>query len=145
MNDRMAEWFCGDQNAVAFAATLWDAIQRWDDVEDEGRCEDHNAMVAWWAFGKEYDPFFSAHAAILRPVLTSMYLQWRAANVLDRGSREDVEKAYMLRAAYYSVLQMIAACCGGLEHAALIGPEIFRSYGETVDSLWREFNPCPTP
>ena len=138
MRALMLEWFCGDEAAVDFATVLFDAIQRWDDVEDEGRCDEHNAMVAWWAFGKEYHPFFLVNSDILRPVLMSMYLQWRAANVLDHGDRNDVDKSYMLRAAYYQVLQMIACLCGGLEHAAIVGPEIYRSYAETADELWQE-------
>ena len=136
----MHAWFKGNEAAVTFASTLWDAIQQWDDLEDEGACADHNAMIAWWAFGKEYDPFFSEYAPILRPALLMAYLQWRSANVLERGSRHDVEKAYMLRAAYYSVLHLIAMIVGGDEWAAKVGPEIYRSYGETVDSLWGEFN-----
>lgn len=140
MRAAFMNWFRDDEAAVDFAEQLWDAIQRWDDVEDEGRCEHHNAMVAWWAFGKEYHPFFRGNADILRPVLMSMYLQWRAANVLDHGDRDDVAKSYMLRAAYYQVLQVMAAICGGMEHAAQVGPDIYRSYGETADQLWQEMN-----
>lgn len=140
MHDRFQKWFKGDEGACHFAAQLWTALQEWDDIEDEGRCENHNALLSWLAFGKEYTPFFAAHAHLLRPAFLMLYLKWRAANVLDRGSREDVEKSYMLRAEYYGMLHLIAWIIGGDDWAAECGPEIYRSYGETVDSLWKEFN-----
>lgn len=140
MNEYFARWFHGDQAAMALANQLWDACQKWDDLEDEGRCDGMNGLLSWLAFGKEYQPFFAAHSHILRPALLSMYLQWRAANVLERGDRVDVAKAYMLRAALYQVWHLMAWICGGDDWAAQVGPEIYRTYGETPDELWSEFN-----
>lgn len=139
-NDKLAEWFRGDSVAVNFALQLWDAIQEWDDLEDEGRCTSHNVLIAWWAFEMPQHPFLRAYPGLLA-VLQLMYLQWRAANVLERsGDRNDCDKAFMLRATYYGVLHSMAACVGGQEYAAQIGPEIYRAYGETADSLWKEMN-----
>ena len=138
MNDRFRDWFKGDEAACHFAETLWTAAQEWDDLEDEGRCDDR--LLPWLAFGKEYHPFFHQHAHILRPIMLNMYLQWRAANVLDRGSRSDVGKSYMLRAGIYGVWHAIAWIVGGDQWAVEIGPEIYRSYGETPDEIWQEFN-----
>lgn len=140
MNGRFQRWFNGDEDAVHFALSVWQATQEWDDLEDEGRCEDHNRLLSWLAFGKEYTPFFARNAHLLRPALLQLYLRWRVANVLERGDRDDVNKAYMLRAGYYDVLHMIAWICGGDDHAARVGPEIYRSYGETAEGLWKEFN-----
>lgn len=138
-NDNLRRWLRGDEAAYAFAVALWDAAQEWDDLEDEGRCR-HNALLSWMAFGKEYQPFFAAHAHILRPAMLSMYLQWRAANVLDRGDRSDVAKSFMLRAAIYQVWHLMTWIVGGDDWAAECGPEIYRSYGETPEALWREMN-----
>lgn len=140
MNDNFARWFKGNEDAKLFAEKLWTAAQEWDDLEDEGRCSDHNALLAWLAFGKEYTPYFAERSHVLRPVFLIVYLQWRAANVLDRGSKSDVVKAYMLRAALYSMWHVMAWLEGGDEWAAEVGPEIYRSYGETPEELWREFN-----
>lgn len=140
MDDVLSKWFKGDQYAVEFAKMLWTAAQEWDDLEDEGKCKDANGLVSWFAFGKEYHPFFKANSEIMRPCMLQMYLQWRAANTLDRGTRTDVEKSYMLRAGLYSVWHVMAWITGGEEWAVEIGPEIYRSYGETVDQLWSEFN-----
>lgn len=143
MNDRFRRWFCGDEMACSFAEQLWTAIQQWDDEEDEGSSPDPNGLKSWLAFGKEYHPFFAAHAHVLRPAFLSLYLKWTAANVLDHGTREDVEKSYMLRAEFYGFLHIMAWIVGGDAHARAVGPEIYRSYGETVDDLLKEFGTCP--
>lgn len=138
MNDRFATWFKGDPDACQFAVMLWSAAQEWDDFEDEGKCD--RALLSWLSFGKEYDPFFLQHSHILRPVMLCMYLNWTAANVLDRGTEGDVCKAYMLRAGIYSVWHVMAWITGGDEWAREVGPEIYRSYGETPKEIWKEFN-----
>ena len=139
MDDRFARWFCGDAEAVQFAHQLWTAAQEWDDLEDEGRCN-HNVLLAWLAFGKEYLPYFARNSHVLRPAMLMMYLQWNAANVLERGDENDVSKAYMLRAGLYSVWHVMAWIAGGSEWAGKVGPEIYRSYGETLPDLIKEFS-----
>jgi len=138
--DKFGEWFRGDEGAVNFARMIWVAAQEWDDLEDEGKCSNHNALLSWLAFGKEYDPYFAAHQHILRPVFLSTYLQWMVANVLEKGDKNDVSKAYMLRAGIYGIWHMMAWIAGGDDWAAKIGPDIYRQYGETPESLWQEFN-----
>lgn len=138
-NDLLARWLHGDGAAIGFVLQTWDAVQRWDDLEDEGQT-DHNPLLSWLAFGKEYQPFFAAHSQLLRPAMLQVYLQWRAANVLDRGDRLDVAKSYMLRAQFYGVIHLCAWIIGGDDWAAEVGPEIWRSYGETPEDIWKEFN-----
>lgn len=139
MHDRHLRWFHGDEAACHFAEQLWTAMQEWDDVQDEGKVPE-SSLLSWLAFGKEFHPFFAAHAPVMRSALLQMYLQWRASNVLDRGDKSDVAKSYMLRAGYYSVLHVMAYLVGGDDWAAEVGPEIYRSYGETPGEIWREFN-----
>lgn len=139
-NDRFARWFNGDEDAVFFAIRLFDACQKWDDIEDEGETAFVNPLLSWLGWGKEYDRYFMQHAHVIRPAMLSMYLQWRAANVLDRGDKHDVAKAYMLRAAIYQVWHIMAWIAGGDDWAAQVGPEIYRSYGEAPEDIWREFN-----
>lgn len=140
MNDRFVVWFKGDEEAVQFALSLWSAMQEWDDLHDEGQCENHNALLSWLAFGKEFTPYFARNAHLLRPALLGVYLAWTASNELDRGSREDVEKSYMLRAGIYGVWHLMAWIAGGDDWAVKVGPEIYRSYGETAGEIWKEFN-----
>lgn len=138
MNDAFTRWFKGNDEAVAFAVALWVAAQEWDDLEDEGQCENANRLLSWLAFGKEYTPYFAANAHLLRPVFLSVYLQWRTANVLDRGDASDVAKSYMLRAGLYGLWHVMAWIEGGDDWAAEVGPEIYRSYGETPAGLLKE-------
>lgn len=143
MSDLLLGWFKGNESAHDFVLCLWNAAQEWDDVEDEGNLKNINALLSWLMVGKEYHPYFQRHGQLLRPTLLTMYLQWRAANVLDHGSQSDVVKAYMLRAGIYSVFHVIAWIEGGDDWAAECGPEIYRSYGESPEELWKEFNACP--
>lgn len=138
--DLFRRWFQGDEGAVFFATRLFEACQVWDDIEDEGKTDGVNALLSWLGWGKEYEPYFAANAHLLRPAMLSMYLQWRAANVLDRGDRSDVAKSYMLRAAIYQVWHLMAWISGGDDWAAQVGPEIYRAYAETPDEIWSEFN-----
>ena len=138
--DLFARWFKDDHLACDFAAKLWTVCQEWDDLHDEGKCANHNALLSFLAFGKEYMPYFASNANLLRPVMLSAYLQWTAANVLDRGDKGDVAKSYMLRAAIYGVWHVMAWIAGGDDWAVAIGPEIYRSYIETPEGLWKEFN-----
>lgn len=140
LNEQFRRWFRDDEGAEYFAVRLWEACQKWDDIEDEADTSGINPLLSWLGWGKEYEPYFAANSHILRPVMLSMYLQWRAANVLDRGDRADVAKSYMLRAAIYQVWHVMAWIAGGDDWAAEVGPEIYRTYGETPDDIWREFN-----
>lgn len=139
LEDRMREWFLGDEEAVRFALSLWDAAQEWDDLEDEGECSDPNALLCWLAFGKEADTFFVQCAATLRPVVLTMFLDWRAANVLERsGDPDEVAKAWMLRAGIYRVWHAMAWVIGGFDNAERWGPDIWRAYGETLAEFQKE-------
>lgn len=137
---RMERWFCGNADAVSFGMLLWDAAQAWDDVADEGASAHTGGLLSWLAFGKEYHPFFEPNSRILRPVMLSVHLQWTAANVLDHGSEDDLAKAYMLRAGLYGVWHVMAWITGGEAHAREVGPEIYRTYGETVASIAEELS-----
>jgi hypothetical protein len=132
-------WFAGNEAACDFATCLWQACHEWDDLEDEGKC-DHNSLIAWMAFDKDFHPFYSAHASLLQPAMMGMFLSWTAANVLDREPAH-IAQAYMLRAGIYQVWHLMAWICGGREHAVKVGPSIFRFYGEheTLDMLKEEF------
>ena len=59
-----------------------------------------------------------------------MYLDWTAANVLEKGSHDDIGKAWVLRAGLYRVFHVVSWLIGGHEHALKCGPEIWRTYGE---------------
>ena len=139
MNDAMRHWFRGNEAAVSFALNAWEAAQDWDDLHDEGKRS--NALICWLAFGKEYDPYFQAHADILRPIMLGVCLQWTVANAYEAEPRS-IDKAYMLRAGIYGLFHAIAFIEGGFDWAEEVGPAIYDMYAEPLDDLRKEFE-CP--
>jgi hypothetical protein len=135
-------WFLGNEDACDFAHTIWNVCQGWDDVIDEGKSAAANDIFQWIMFKKESHPFYRVHGAVLSPVMLVVFLQWQAANDLERGSDDDVNKAYMLRAGIYSLFVTMAWIVGGNEWAAKIGPEIYRTYGETLSDFRKEMQIC---
>jgi hypothetical protein len=139
LEDHFLGWFRGNADAASFASNAWHAAQDWDDIHDEGKRS--NALICWLAFGKEYDAYFQRHAAILRPIMLSVCLQWTAANAYEAAPRS-IEKSFMLRAGIYGLFHAIAYIEGGFDWAEEIGPVIYDMYAETLDDLRKEF-PCP--
>lgn len=134
--DVLLRWCAGDEDAARFCALAWEAAQVWDDIHDADRRDGRDALIAWFAFGKECDPFFRAHASELRPVMLSVYLQWQAANALEREpSRGALERSFMLRAGIFGLIHVVAWLTGGHDHAVSVGAEIYRAYGESLDGL----------
>ena len=85
------------------------------------------------------------HAPVLSPALLGVFLQWQAANVLERGDDDDMNKAYMLRAGIYTLFLTMAWVIGGNTWAAQVGPEIYRTYGETLPGFKKEMLECHSP
>jgi hypothetical protein len=131
-------WFQGNAAATMLCLDLLEIVHVWDDLIDKDKPVSDGQIDA--AFRKlmldlPMNPFWQAHSGMLIPALQSSWLQWHAANVMERELRPgDKEKAYMLRAAVYQVFHLCAALCGGFEWAKSVGPEIYRLYGETAES-----------
>lgn len=137
LQPKFAVWFMGDPGAIRFASDLWVAAQEWDDLQDEG-AGNHNAVLNWLGFEAMRDPFLSANAHVIKPALLQMYLDWMAANTLEKGSESDIDKAWMLRAGLYRVYHAVSWLIGGHEHALECGPDIWRTYGETKTQFQQE-------
>lgn len=134
----MLEWFCGDETAVELACELFDLAQQWDDLVDEGDISKANPVLAYLGFRLNYRPFFARYENLLRPALLVAYLNWRDANVLERGDEADKEKAFMLRAGIYDVFALMAWIVGGEDHSARVGPSIRRAYAERLADFMQE-------
>lgn len=130
-------WFKGNELAVRACLDLVEIAHLWDDLVDADQpFSDPDAVMRKAMFELPMNPFWLTNQSMLLPVLQSVYLQWKAANVLDQtDSNEDFEKAYMLRASLYQLFHFVAAICGGVDWAVSVGPEIYRFYGEKLDDL----------
>ena len=74
------------------------------------------------------NPLYQQNIDKLVPVLTNVYAQWAVANTFE-ASKEQLNKAYMLRASVYQIFITLAEIIGGLSWVEQIGPKIFSLYG----------------
>lgn len=131
-------WFRGCEPAVEMCVELVEVAHTWDDLIDRDKYVGPEAVDKAFRtllFSLPVNKFWQDNAEVLHPVLGSVYLQWTAANVLEKEQQPgDRERAFMLRAALYQLFQTVAACVGGLSWAVEVGPHIYRFYGEKVES-----------
>lgn len=134
-----ARWFKGNQSAMRFCADMVDVAHVWDDLVD---CDKPvSAAKADATFRKMMleipsNDFYRANFGFLHPVLILVWAQWSAANSMETHPfKGDREKAFMLRASLYQLFHACAVLCGGLDWAAEIGPEVYRLYGENLETF----------
>lgn len=128
-------------DAVAFLIKVWDLIQFLDDwVDGDAVDRDDKDRTIWLALvGLPGDPFLSAHAATLLPVLASMVLTWKASDTVERQGRE-LEKAYVWRAGFYDVVLQTAMVVHGVDFAMKNAHDILCLYGEPYEAYAGEFH-----
>lgn len=127
-------WFNGHELAVRACVDLLEVAHLWDDIEDKDKNILSSTPMRKAVIDLPANPFWAQHQPTLQPVLQSVFLQWKAANFLEKSDmQDDKNKAYMLRASLYQVFHVVAAICGGIEWAEQIGPEIYRLYGEKLE------------
>jgi len=132
-------WFKGNQSAMRFCADMVDVSHVWDDLVD---CDKPvSAAKADATFRKMMleipaNAFYRANFEFLHPVMVTVWAQWDAANKMEAHPiKNDFVKAYMLRASLYQLFHACAVLCGGLDWAAEVGPEVYRLYGEEVETF----------
>lgn len=128
---------------LAFCLDLYNMVQIWDDVYD-GKVSPRNVNTVMYFFLHVFpeNTFFQAHEKRLRPILLSAVLQWEAANGIEDGKdKGELDKAYMLRAAYYQVVHFVIMLVHGPFKARTVGHEVYKMYGETLQEYRAEFEP----
>lgn len=134
-----ARWFKDDPDAIDLAAGLWEAMQIWDDVIDEGDTSRANEVFAYLVFRMPLHPFMVKFGHMIQPALLGMYLDWRDATEMEKsGDEADLEKSFILRAGIYRVYSVMAWIIGGEAHSMIMGPEIHRQYAERLDDYKKE-------
>lgn len=132
-------WFQGDREAMRLAALLTEAAHGIDDVVDDDQHLEASARARILRILLLDIPscaFYRRNFEYLQPALAATWLKWSAANVMEQEKLPgDREKSYMLRAELYGLYHVIATLTGGLEWAEQVGPEIYRAYGETLESF----------
>ena len=137
--DRMSSWFRGDEHAIAFAIDLWTVMRVWDSlIVDQSKVPPENINEAFrrLIYSIPTNPFYAAHAHELAPLLHSTMLQWMVANTFETDQKDgDLHKAWMLRAGVYQIFVYIASLAVDSMWASVVGPEIWRDYGETLEDF----------
>lgn len=132
-------WFCGNVAAMRAAALLTQAAHVWDDLVDGDKTvspvEASNAFrIVMVELPTNH--FYRANFDAIHPIVASVWLQWAAATTMESAPAPgDREKCYMLRAGLYQLYHTFALLTGGVEWAEKIGPEIYRAYGESLESF----------
>ena len=132
-------WFKGNTAAMRFCADMAEVAHVWDDLVDADKPV--SSVKADAAFRKMMleipsNEFYRANFAFLQPVIVMVWAQWSAANAMETHPfKGDREKAFMLRASLYQLFHACAVLGGGLDWAAQIGPEVYRLYGESLETF----------
>mgnify|MGYP006318777911 CR=1 FL=1 len=134
-------WFRGDVSAMRMCALLVEVAHVWDDLVDCDKVVTPAAAERAFRVMLVELPtnkFYRQHFDYLQPVITSVWAQWRAATDIEQNDvvvRDDRAKCYMLRASLYQLFHSVALLCGGLDWAAEVGPEIYRTYREHPENF----------
>ncbi len=132
-------WFCGNGPAMRAAAILTEVSHIWDDLVDGDKTvspREASRAFRMLAIELPTNVFYRANFDHIHPVLVSVWLQWTAATTMEAApSSGDREKCYMLRAGLYQLYHTFAVLTGGVEWAEEIGPEIYRAYGEQLETF----------
>lgn len=126
--------------SVQWLLDFWDVIQGLDDWRDgdEIPAQQKEAVIYKVMFLLPNNPFFQYHAKELLPIISNLILRWIGANKLE-DNREQLEKAYMWRAAYYDLILEVVRLVHGFEAAANASDFVAKLYGETYQEYVREF------
>ena len=132
-------WFKGNEAAARFCSDMLEIAHVWDDLVDSDKTvmnDEADRIFRKMVLEVPANEFYRANFGFLHPVMVMVWGQWSAANVMEAHPISgDREKAFMLRASLYQLFHACAVLCGGLDWAAQIGPEIYRFYGESLESF----------
>jgi hypothetical protein len=127
----------GDAHAARLSTGVLKAIHLWDDLIDRDKpVADSNInevfLDLFCLVGPSplWDADMSAH-------LLNVYTRWQAANVFE-SAKEEIDKAWMLRAGCYDLFVMLAAKLHGVDWGVEVAPLVYKTYGETLEQFTQE-------
>ena len=120
-----------DPDAAKLCLELLYLANFYDDVYDGDKPKDVYKALMIDMVSIRSNPFYIRFPQI-DTLITSMTLQWIAANTLEEN-KEHLEKAYMLRAGVLQVMAYCAFLSGGLDHYKECGHEIYKLYDENFE------------
>lgn len=129
-------YFKGNQYAVEYIVDLFQAWHIWDDFIDKDKPitdEDINKSYLNAFINIPRNPFYQANFSILNPLMEVAFINWIAANKLEKEKKE-LDIAYELRNINLNILVTCATIIGGIEWGEFVAVDI-RKQLEKNDSL----------
>lgn len=119
---------------------FWSVIQGLDDWRDNDPVDPKvkERVIYCVMVDMPQNGFFQAHSNYLLPLVSSCVLRWIGANRLEENG-EELQKAYMWRAAYYDIVLEVVRLCHGVEAAINAAVYVAKLYGEPFDEYVKEF------
>tara|TARA_R110000796_G_scaffold151125_1_gene267680 strand:- start:292 stop:729 length:438 start_codon:yes stop_codon:yes gene_type:complete len=119
---------------------LYDSLQALDDWYDgdfvdqrQKELQIYNILVILPS-----NPFYQRFVTYLTPLVSNLVLKWVGANALEYN-KEEFEKAFMWRAAFYDVVLEVVRITHGAEKAMLVADYVAKMYGEKYEDYKKEF------
>lgn len=134
---KFTKWF-ENESAVIFALNTWDVVQMWDDLVDQDKSidpQEADKIMEWLVIGIHYNTFFNNSKAYLLPIMQLIMSSWRTANSFE-VEKQQLDKAYILRAMLWGLFGEIARCLG--KDADAITKEAWEMYGEERETFIKE-------
>ena len=127
----------GHAQAIEFCNAVFKISQTWDDLVDRDEPVSDEAIDAafWMALITiPSNPFYQRHMLDLTPLLRQYIMDWQDANVLERGTEDERNIAFVLRDAVGSMVIQCAYLIGGYDWKQKISVKVRQHvFDETLD------------
>jgi hypothetical protein len=119
------QWFAGNADAYDLYVRLVYVVHAWDDLVDQDKPTDVNAMVANLFLYMPTNPFFRQHEVEMRSLFMVGMVSYMAANIMEKSKDEHkIELAHYLRYMIMNMLVYMISVLNGPDKAALILSEV---------------------
>ena len=127
-------------SAQQWLLDFWDVLQGLDDWRDNDSVDSNEKekVIYQVMVAMPSNLFFQQYANHLLPIMSNLVLKWIGANKLE-DNKEELNKAYMWRAAYYDLILEVVYLVHGYKDAALASDYVAKMYGETFEDYVKEF------
>ena len=122
------DWFCGNEEAIAFIAMFFDAVELWDDLIDKDVpiSDDHiNRAFTALMFGLPANDWFVFNRKYYLPLIMMAINAFHDANLLADSTDKRLRLlAFHIRNIGLEIHIATAFLLGGYDHMRIVSPEI---------------------
>jgi hypothetical protein len=119
------QWFAGNADAYDLYVRLVYVVHAWDDLVDQDKPTDVNAMVANLFLYMPTNPFFRQHEVEMRSLFMVGMVSYMAANIMEKSKDEHkIELAHYLRYMIMNMVVYMITVLNGPDKASVILSEV---------------------